>query len=143
MERSLKKVYITTFCIYLTAVVLLCFLKPSSLPEMGIMTFLGIPIDKCLHFMMFLPFPILAGLVFIEKERGFLSGVSILAVLAVVGLGLSYGTELIQAHTTNINMAIYHFFVFTLQRYNFFRIYASAYIIFIIFINKFAYSKKK
>lgn len=99
MERSLKKVYITTFCIYLTAVVLLCFLKPSSLPEMGIMTFLGIPIDKCLHFMMFLPFPILAGLVFIEKERGFLSGVSILAVLAVVGLGLSYGTELIQAHT--------------------------------------------
>ena len=63
------------------------------------MTFLGIPIDKCLHFLMFLPFPILAGLVFTDKERSFLSGLAIMTVLAVVGSGLAYGTELIQAHT--------------------------------------------
>ena len=99
MERRLKKIYIAVFCIYLTAVALLCFLRPSSLPEVDIKTFLGIPIDKCLHFLMFLPFPILSGLVFIDKESGLLSGIAIMAVLAVVGSGLAYGTELIQAHT--------------------------------------------
>ena len=99
MERRLKNIYIAVFCIYLTAVALLCFLRPSSLPEVDIKTFLGIPIDKCLHFLMFLPFPILSGLVFTDKERSFLSGLAIMTVLAVVGSGLAYGTELIQAHT--------------------------------------------
>lgn len=99
MERISKKIYIATFCIYLTAVALLCFLNPSSLPEVDIRTFLGIPADKCLHFLMFFPYPVLAGLVFTDKENSVFNGLTIMTVLAVVGLGLAYGTELIQAHT--------------------------------------------
>jgi hypothetical protein len=69
MEGRYKKIYIAIFCAYLAAVGLLCFIRPSSLPEMEVKTFLGIPIDKILHFIMFLPYPILAGLVFIRRDR--------------------------------------------------------------------------
>lgn len=99
MNGNLRKLYIAFFCIYLTAVGLLCFLRPSSLPEMDIKTFLGIPIDKLLHFLMFLPYPILAGLVFIGKEQKMAVCMSILIILAILGVGISYGTELIQART--------------------------------------------
>lgn len=99
MKVNLKKIYTTLFCIYLAAVALLCFLKPSSLPEMDIKTFLGIPIDKVLHFLMFLPYPILAGMSFMNREHPFHRNVSVLLVLAIVGIGIAYGTEVIQAHT--------------------------------------------
>ena len=57
----------------------------------------GLPADKVGHFLMFMPFPILAFLTF-ETEgmtvgRKFL----LLAVLMTVGAGLAMGTEHIQA----------------------------------------------
>ena len=99
MKSNLRKLYTAFFCIYLIAVGLLCFLRPSSLPEVDIKTFLGIPIDKLLHFLMFLPYPILSGLVFIRKEQKMAVSIAILITLAVLGIGISYGTELIQART--------------------------------------------
>ena len=48
---------------------------------------------------MFLPYPILAGPVFVRRERGLASGILTLALLSVTGAGVAYGTELIQAHT--------------------------------------------
>ena len=99
MKGRITATYITLFCVYLTAVGVLCFIKPSSIPEIDIKTFLGIPIDKILHFLMFLPYPILAGPVFVRRERGFASGILTLALLAVTGAGVAYGTEVIQAHT--------------------------------------------
>ena len=99
MKSNLRKLYTAFFCIYLIAVGLLCFLRPSSLPEVDIKTFLGIPVDKLLHFLMFLPYPILSGLVFIRKEQKMAVSIAILITLAVLGIGISYGTELIQART--------------------------------------------
>lgn len=99
MKGRITATYITLFCVYLTAVGVLCFIKPSSIPEIDIKTFLGIPIDKIFHFMMFLPYPILAGPVFVRRERGLASGILTLALLSVTGAGVAYGTELIQAHT--------------------------------------------
>lgn len=99
MKGRLKNIYAAAFCIYLIAVGVLCFISPSNLPEMDIKTFLGIPIDKILHFLMFLPYPILAGMVFIRSDCSLGCGTAILAVLAMTGIGISYGTEVIQAHT--------------------------------------------
>lgn len=99
MKPDIKKLSIPVFCLYLTAVALICFLKPSSLPEVDIKTFLGLPIDKCLHFLMFLPYPVLASMVFMRDSNGFFINIVTLVILMMVGTGISYGTELIQAQT--------------------------------------------
>ena len=91
MEGRYKKIYIAIFCAYLAAVGLLCFLRPSSLPEMEVKTFLGIPIDKILHFIMFLPYPILAGLVFIRRDSTAAYFIAMLMIIAVTGICISYG----------------------------------------------------
>lgn len=60
VSRSLK---ILLFLAYLALVAWLCFgnFKPSpDIPR----SVWGIPIDKCIHFLMFLPFPILGALAF-------------------------------------------------------------------------------
>ena len=99
MKKGLKKLYIVAFCIYMAAVAVLCFMNPSQLPEIDVKTFLGIPIDKVLHFLMFLPYPILSSLSFITRGTGTLKNLAILLVLIVLGIGISYGTEAIQAQT--------------------------------------------
>ncbi len=99
MEGRFKKIYIAAFCIYLAAVCILCFIRPSHLPEVDIKTFLGIPIDKILHFLMFLPYPILAGMVFINRDCTTACGIVVLTTIAITGIGISYGTEVIQAYT--------------------------------------------
>ena len=99
MKGHLRILYITAFCIYLAAVGVLCFIRPSSLPEMEIKTFLGLPIDKVLHFLMFLPYPILSGLVFINREQKIPGITAIMLILASTGIGVAYGTEMIQAQT--------------------------------------------
>ena len=97
MKGHNKTLYTLFLCIYLIAVGVLCFLKPSSLPEVNIKTFLGVPIDKVMHFVMFLPFPILSSLVFINKNQKTGISLLILSILAAAGACISYGTELIQS----------------------------------------------
>lgn len=99
MKHRLKALSIVAFCIYLAAVAVVCFIRPSSLPEIDIKTFLGIPIDKILHFIMFLPYPVLSGMVFISKEQKRPAIISTLLILALTGIGVAYGTEMIQSHT--------------------------------------------
>ena len=99
MKHRLKALSIVAFCVYLAAVAVLCFIKPSSLPEMDIKTFLGIPIDKILHFIMFLPYPVLSGMVFISREHKRPAVIATLLILALTGIGVAYGTEMIQSHT--------------------------------------------
>ena len=99
MKLRLKTISIIVFCIYLAAVGVLCFIRPSSLPEMDINTIFGIPVDKILHFLMFLPYPVLAGMVFITKDQKSLAATALLFILALTGTGVAYGTEIIQAHT--------------------------------------------
>lgn len=99
MKHRLKALSIVAFCIYLAAVAVLCFIRPSSLPEIDIKTFLGIPIDKILHFIMFLPYPVLSGMVFISKGQKRPAIIATLLILALTGIGVAYGTEMIQSHT--------------------------------------------
>ena len=99
MKERLRILYIAAFCIYLAAVGVLCFIRPSSLPEMDIKTFLGLPIDKVLHFLMFLPYPVLSGLVFINKDQKLSAVTAVMLILVATGAGVAYGTEMIQAQT--------------------------------------------
>lgn len=93
-----KRIYIAAFFLYLTAVCILCFMKGDNLPDVEKFLF-GIPLDKAAHFVMFLPYPILASLSFIHKDHGIGRNMAILTTLSVVGFGLAYGTEVIQAQT--------------------------------------------
>lgn len=99
MKVNIKKLSLPVFCIYLIAVAFVCFMKPSSLPEIDIKTFLGIPIDKCLHFLMFLPYPILACMTFMRITGSLGRNLLILIAIMAIGGGIAYGTELIQAQT--------------------------------------------
>lgn len=96
MDRTSKRIYIAAFTLYLTAVFILCFMKGDNLPEVEKFIF-GLPIDKVAHFIMFFPFPILASLSFIRKDNGIVRNLLVLSVLTIVGEGIAYGTEIIQA----------------------------------------------
>lgn len=99
MKVNIKKICIAAFCIYLIAVAVLCFIRPSNLPEVDIKTIFGIPIDKILHLLMFLPYPFLAGMSFLSRKLSILANILTLVILASAGVGIAYGTELIQAQT--------------------------------------------
>lgn len=92
-----RKTFIALFCIYLIAVAVACFSKPSNLPDLSAGTFMGIPMDKVLHFIMFIPFPVLASMSVFEPKRNMTSNLATLLVIAVTGIGIAYATEAIQA----------------------------------------------
>ena len=87
-----------TFCLYLTAVLVLCLIKTDGLPEVE-KSFLGIPFDKIAHFVMFLPFPILSGMTFIPKDSGIQMKLATMVILMIAGTGMACGTEHLQAMT--------------------------------------------
>lgn len=71
---------------YIGAVLFCCFWKFNNLPSLEL-TILGIPKDKIVHFLMFLPFPFLMFINFGLKLKGW--GKLALFILSVVLLGLS------------------------------------------------------
>lgn len=97
---QLKMRYISAFllCAYIVAVAVLCFMKPSSLPQVE-MDFFGIPMDKVVHFIMFLPFSILAYMTFWPADAGKLRKMAVLLVILIFGAGMAVATEKIQAMT--------------------------------------------
>ena len=93
-----RRIFIPLFVLYLAAVAILCFMRPESLPETEKFLF-SIPMDKVAHFIMFLPYPALAATSFIRKGMTPWQKAALLAIVAVTGAGLAYGTEVLQAHT--------------------------------------------
>ena len=83
------------FCLYLVSVALLCFLHGDELPRVT-GTWFGLPADKVAHMAMFSPFIPLSYFSFRNENRGFIMSMILLSVLAAVGLGTAYLTELIQ-----------------------------------------------
>ena len=96
MKRRLHIAVRIAFVLYLVAVAWLCFGKFDSLPHVE-RTLLGIPTDKVVHFLMFLPFPILSFLAFdgYPGKHGTAVLYTILAFFA--GCAFAAATECIQA----------------------------------------------
>lgn len=83
------------FIVYLAAIAFLCFMHADKLPDMQ-KTFLGIPTDKVAHFLMFLPFPILAFLAYDHVTGSFWSALLFSVLTFAVGAAIAWGTEYIQ-----------------------------------------------
>ena len=84
------------FAVYILAVLVLCFAQfPSSddVPS----EFMGIPMDKLVHFLMFFPFPLLAYLAFdrYREQRG--SAIPWVAGALACGCAFAAFTELVQS----------------------------------------------
>lgn len=86
---------ILLFAFYLAAVAYLCFLKPGSIPVLQQFIF-GIPTDKVIHFIMFLPYPILAYISFRPDRMEVLTHLLALIAIIAVGAAMSMGVERLQ-----------------------------------------------
>ena len=90
--------YILAFCIYIAAILTLCLIKPDNLPQPEIY-FFGLPVDKVVHFLMFMPFPVLVYMMLFEKTRRKWQDLLILAGGLALGLCAALGTEFLQSLT--------------------------------------------
>lgn len=94
-----KTIFTGLFALYLIAVLTLCLIRPSSLPEIEKDFLFGIPLDKAAHFLMFLPFPILSTISFTNDCNGLTRKLALLLVFSVMGVGFAFGTEVLQEMT--------------------------------------------
>ena len=83
------------FVVYLAAIAFLCFMHADKIPDMQ-KTLFGIPTDKVAHFLMFLPFPILAFLAYDHVTNKVWSAVLFAVLTFAVGAAIAWGTEYIQ-----------------------------------------------
>lgn len=91
MAFNKRHIYISALCTYIATVCILCFINPSSLPDAP-KDFLGIGLDKIVHFLMFLPFPILTHLALSAKEK-------FIIIIFLGGCIFAAATEYIQGLT--------------------------------------------
>lgn len=80
------------FFLYLAVLFFLCFGRFPQSPDMP-SELLGIPIDKIVHFCMFLPFPVLAILAFGRKTETVRQSAAAVAVAFLLGCLLAVLTE--------------------------------------------------
>lgn len=95
--KGLKKRHmaILLFAIYLAAVAYLCFLKPGSIPTLPQFIY-GIPTDKIIHFIMFLPYPLLAFISFRPDRGGLKAKFIVFAAILAAGAAMAMGMERLQ-----------------------------------------------
>ena len=94
--------------LYLAAVAVLCFARFSSLPTVP-GRFLGLDADKVVHFLMFLPFPILAFLSFPLDRKGLFATLCSIVCIFILGAALAGVTEYVQGHLPYRKMDINDF----------------------------------
>ena len=98
MSKRLKHIALAVFCIYIATVLALCVIKTDNIPELP-KYFIGIPLDKIMHFLMFTPFSVLGYMSFYPDEKGTLREIAILGILCILGAGFAISTERLQAMT--------------------------------------------
>lgn len=96
------------FLLYLCAIAMLCFMHTDKLPDVQ-KFILGIPTDKVVHFIMFLPFPILAYLAYDHLTNKVGAAVLFSFITLVLGLLFAYGTEYIQGRLPYRSMELNDF----------------------------------
>lgn len=96
MKLKVRHISFIILCIYIAVVAVLCFMKTDSLPSVELY-FLGIPMDKIAHFVMFAPFPVLAYMTFWPAKAGKAGKLGVLMVIIAIGAGMAKATERIQS----------------------------------------------
>lgn len=91
----MKKFSCIVFVLYFLTVLYLCFGRISVDEELPRFLW-GIPIDKCAHFGMFLPFPIFCTLAFSRKKPW-----RVLSFSLIAGIAVATSIELLQSFLTD------------------------------------------
>jgi VanZ family protein len=81
--------------LYLGTVAFLCFARFPVMNEVPPVIF-NIPMDKIVHFLMFLPFPILAYFSLPIRRKGVVKTLLVLVAIFLVGCLIAWGTERVQ-----------------------------------------------
>ncbi|MGM9736359.1 MAG: VanZ family protein [Candidatus Cryptobacteroides sp.] len=98
MSNTVKYVSSGILLLYIVSLIALCIIQTESLPQVEAEWF-GIPTDKIVHFVMFLPFPVLTWLAFFKEERIKWKKVGLCAIILICGMVLAAGTEVAQTFT--------------------------------------------
>ena len=100
MTRKKRLLARIVFVLYLMVVGFLCFGHFSSMPEVS-RSYFGIPTDKIVHFLMFLPFPLLSFWAFDKYTETPWASVGWTLLTFIVGGLVAAGTEIGQAFLTD------------------------------------------
>lgn len=101
MEKRKTYIVVTAlFAIYIMVVLCLCLLNLSDkTPELP-KYFLGIPMDKIAHFLMFFAYPVTGWLLITYNKQLGIAGKHMYTILLVTGLAFALFTEIAQSQLT-------------------------------------------
>lgn len=86
---------IFVLCCYFAAVLILCMAKPQQIPLLEEVLW-GIKADKIVHFLMFMPYPMIAYNAFRPDGGEKWRDLTVLAAVFAAGIGAAMATELLQ-----------------------------------------------
>ncbi len=95
MKICRRHISIALFCLYILAVGLMCFTRPENIPPVAFDWF-GLTADKIVHFLMFIPFPILAGFAFVPERYGKTRKTLCIVAIVALATATAIATEKIQ-----------------------------------------------
>ncbi|MBO5815184.1 MAG: VanZ family protein [Bacteroidales bacterium] len=95
MKHRKRYIWAVILCCYFAAVIFLCLARPQHIPAVQTMIW-GIPTDKIAHFLMFLPYPVIAYIAFRPSGERKWAHLLVLTAVFAVGIGMAIGTERLQ-----------------------------------------------
>lgn len=95
MKSNKRYIWALVLCCYFAAVLMVCLARPEQIPSLS-RSLWGIPVDKIGHFLMFLPYPVIAYTAFKPTYPGRWQHILVLLAVFAVGVGLAMGTEHLQ-----------------------------------------------
>ena len=98
MNRTVRHIAGILLILYIISVGILCLIQTDSFPAVA-PEWLGIPVDKIVHFVMFLPYPILTWLVFNNFTTILWKRFAFAALILISGFAIAGATELLQGLT--------------------------------------------
>lgn len=98
MQITRRHMALISLCLYLAALAFLCFADPQSYPSTPLYLW-NIPTDKIVHFIMFVPYPVLMFITVDNHSGSLMKRLITLSLVLVSGAALALGTEIIQGTT--------------------------------------------
>ncbi len=93
-KRNHHAAFVALFILYMGLVTYLCFGHPTTVFKIP-KTLWGLPFDKCVHFLMFFPYPFLAQEAFYRRNKW-----RSMVLVILTGLVLCFTMELLQDRIT-------------------------------------------